>query len=185
MPVMRSTCLQAGELIDNAERLLSGTHQFTELTTLQEFSQAFSNAYVFQVAVVFVPADNQAKIVTTLRDQHNSVVDTLSYSSGPIDRKYELSHDDDGYEVTITRAANSQLTADAVQAYLAADGNHCPFCGSSEFHAAVPQQVDSATLTMLHRCANCEASWQTLFTLQGINNDPATYTPPRQNVVSR
>lgn len=185
MPVMRSTCLQAGELIDNAERLLSGTHQFTELTTLQEFSQAFSNAYVFQVAIVFVPADNRAKIVTTLRDQHNSVVDTLSYADGPIDRKYELSHDDDGYEITITRAADSRLTADAVVAFVRSRGNHCPFCGSNEFHVSNPVEVVAGRVLMPHQCANCEARWQAVFTLTDILQDAGTYTPPRQNVVSR
>lgn len=185
MPMMRKTLLVPSNVINDITQLLetvNPTPPEVHARPEHQLQETFQNSYVFTVALQWAPDAGRYVLATSLRNQRDELVDTANYSEGPVDAKYDLHHEDDGYELTVMRAATTTLDA-ASEARFVSQGN-CPFCGSAELTTLSPGPDGEGKLIVPYECANCEARWQAVYNLTGINNDPATITPPRVDVVS-
>lgn len=65
------------------------------------------------------------------------------------------------------------LTAAQRTAYVAAQGESCPFCGEQVSLTGGPVEIEGAAARQLVLCQGCGECWDALYTLSGI--EPGNY----------
>lgn len=180
MPKMHQTLLLPGNIITEAARLLGQPleeGQDDDTVLAGPFEVTFNDSHRIAVQIV---SGNPSRLMVTLYDQENLVVDTVE-QPGSIDQDYLFDNGNITYELTIMRAANTVLTPEAIAAYNASGGLHCPFCGSTDIHAAKPQ-IDGPQAWCRIECCSCEARWKDLYTFIGISEAEDDWEGPQANV---